>query len=58
MMWPPVYTFVQQQPVVTLALGYKQPNRASRRRRIYGRLSVWDQLDGKISPKNMRRATK
>lgn len=53
-MWPPIYTFVQPQPVVMLVIGYTPPNRASRRRKIYGRLSVWDKLDGKISPKEMR----
>lgn len=56
-MWPPVYTFVQQQPVVCLVLGYKKSNRKTRRAATHGRQSTWDRLDGKISPKRLREAT-
>lgn len=54
MMWPPVYSFVLQQPVVCLEINRKRPNRAARRRRSYGKLSTWDRLDGKLSPKQFR----
>lgn len=37
MIWPPVYNLVIPMPVVTLAVGYKQPNRHVRRRAIYGK---------------------
>lgn len=53
-MWPPIRPFVLAQPVACLVIGQNGPNRAARRRQIYGKLSVYDRIDGRISPKQRR----
>ena len=55
MMWPPVYTLVIPRPVACLQ-PRARPSRKVRRSNRYGKQSVWDRLDGKMSPKQMREA--